>query len=296
MTEGQVVEVAGGVYRVETAAGDVEATLRGKLKQGRQAAVVVVGDRVGVRRVPGGRCLIDSVRARATTLVRRTRGRRDFKVVAANLDRLFVVASVARPPPSTMVVDRMLVMGEAGGMRIVLVFTKVDLPAGRARGETMARAYRQAGYRSVRTSVVTGEGMDEFGRLASSGSSALAGPSGVGKSSLLNWLDPSLELRTAAVGRKSSRGRHTTVASRLVSLPSGGRLADTPGFSDVTGVDVAATDLAGCFPEFRPYLPHCRFRDCLHLEEPDCAVLHAVDSGEICAARHRSYRTILEDL
>lgn len=295
MTEGQVVEVAGGVYRVETAGGDVEATLRGKLKQGRREAVVVVGDRVGVRRAAGGRCWIDAVRARETTLARRTRDGRDFKVVAANLDRLFVVSSVAQPPPSTVVLDRMLVMGEASGMKIVLVFTKVDLPGGRAGAGALARAYRQAGYGSVCTSVVTGEGMDEFDRLASSGSSALAGPSGVGKSSLLNCLDPSLQLRTAAVGRKSLRGRHTTVTSRLVSLPSGGRLADTPGFSDVTGVDVAAADLAECFPEFRPHLPHCRFRDCLHLEEPDCAVRQAVGRG-ISRTRHQSYKAILEGL
>lgn len=288
--------VAGGVYRVETAAGAVDATLRGKLKQGRRSAVVVVGDRVGMRRAPGGRCLIDSVHARATTLVRRTRGGREFKVVAANLDQLFVVASMAQPPPSTTIVDRMLVMGEAGGMKILLVLTKVDLPGGRPRADALARDYRQAGYRSVCTSVVTGEGMDEFARLAASGSSALAGLSGVGKSSLLNRLDPSLQLRTAEVGRKSLRGRHTTVASRLVALPSGGRLADTPGFSDVTGVDVAATDLAGCFPDFRPYLPHCRFRDCLHLKEPGCAVLQAVGDGQIRETRHRSYRTILEAL
>lgn len=296
MTDGQVVEVVGGVYRVLTPSGDVEATLRGKLKQGRRAKAVVVGDRVGLRRASAGRYVIDSVRSRDTTLARLARGGRSAKVVAANLDRLFVVASVAQPSPSTAVVDRMLVMGEAGGLEIVLVFTKTDLRGGRARAAALACAYRQAGYRSVCTSVRTGDGMDEFGRLAGAGSSALAGPSGVGKSSLLNWLDPSLGLRTASVGKRSLRGRHTTVASRLVSLPSGGHVADTPGFSDVAGVDVAASDLAACFADFRPYLELCRFRDCKHLHEPGCAVLRAVAGGDIREDRHRSYQAILEEL
>ncbi len=296
MTDGQVVEVAGGVYRVFTPGGHVRATLRGKLKQGRRAAAVVIGDRVGVHRVSEGRYVIDAVRSRETELVRRTRGARVSKVLAANLDRLFVVASVAQPAPSTIVVDRMLVMGEAGGLDVFLVFTKTDLPGGRARARALAGSYRQAGYRSVCTSVLTGRGMDDFGRLAGSGSSALAGPSGVGKSSLLNWLDPSLGLRTGAVGRKSLRGTHTTVASRLVTLPSGGRVADTPGFSDVTGVDVTAPGLAACFADFRPFLELCRFRDCMHLHEPGCAVLRAVAAGQIRETRHHSYRTILGDL
>lgn len=295
-TEGQVVETGGGVYRVLTPLGDVRATLRGKLKQGGRNALVVLGDRVGVRAASAGRFVIDEVLARETVLARRMKGGRATKVLAANLDRLLVVASVARPPPSTAAVDRLLVMGEAGGLKAHLVLTKTDLPGGGERAGALARFYEQAGYRAVCVSVVTGAGIGEFERLVNSGSSALAGPSGVGKSSLLNRLDPSLGLRTADVGRKSLRGKHTTVTSRLVSLPGGGRVADTPGFSDVSGLRVAPKDLDACFPEFRPHLGRCRFRDCSHLQEPGCAVLEAVERGRVATSRHRSYRTILGEM
>ena len=280
-----------------TPLGDVWATLRGKLKQGGQGvAVVVVGDRVGVRAASAGRFVIDEVRAREPVLARRTQGGRATKILAANLDRLLVVASVAQPSPSTTAIDRMLVMGEAGGLKVVLVLTKTDLPGGGEQAGTLARFYERAGYSSVCVSVVTGDGIDDFERLVSTGSSALAGPSGVGKSSLLNRLDPSLDLRTGDLGRRSLRGKHTTVTSRLVSLPAGGRVADTPGFSEVSGVRVAPEELDACFADFQPYLGHCRFRDCRHLREPGCAVLQAVADGRVAAPRHRSYRMILDEM
>ncbi len=292
-----MVETGGGSYRVLTPGGDVEATLRGKLKQGSQrAALVVVGDLVGVRPAAEGRFVIDEVRDRKTVLARRMQGGHATKIVAANLDRLLVVASVAQPSPSTTVIDRMIVMGEAGGLKVVLVLTKTDLPGGGEQAATLARFYERAGYPSVCVSVVTGDGVADFERVVGSGLSALAGPSGVGKSSLLNRLDPSLGLRTSGVGRRSLRGKHTTVASRLVSLPGGGRVADTPGFSDVSGVRVDPEDLDACFADFRPYLGQCRFRDCRHLREPGCAVLEAVAEGRVAAQRHRSYRMILDEM
>ena len=297
MTTGQVVETIGGVYTVRTPAGTLEASLRGRLKQSGQVRDrVVIGDRVEVAEAWGGSYVIESARPRRTFLARRAVGGRVAKVVAANLDRLVVVVSVADPRPTPGVIDRMLVMGESGGMDTSVVLNKVDLAQGREAGVQLARMYRTAGYPVMATSVVTGEGVDDFGAMIRAGSSALAGPSGVGKSSLLNAVEPALELRTRRVGKRSRSGKHTTVSSRLIFLEGGGAVADTPGFTDVGLGEVAAPELDRCFADFRPFLGRCHFSDCTHVHEPGCAVLAAVDAGQIQKGRHDSYRSILAEL
>ncbi len=289
------MEAVGGVYRVHTEAGVVEASLRGRVKHAGKGGRVVVGDFVDVGNAAGEAPVIEAALPRRTVLSRRSRSR-FAKIVAANMDRLLVVASVADPRPSRSVIDRMLVMGEAGGMECVVVLSKVELAGGRGVVDELGAAYRKAGYRVVGTSIVTGESVDEFRALVRSGSSVLAGPSGVGKSSLLNAVEPGLDLRTRAVGRRSRLGRHTTVSSRLVPLAGGGWVADTPGISDAAPGGVSARDLGRCFPDFRPLLDGCQFNDCAHIHEPGCAVLAAVEAGRIERARHQSYQTILAEL
>ena len=298
MTEGQVVETVGGRYAVRAADGrTVEASLRGRLKRsGWSRDRVVVGDRVKLARVAAGRYVIESAQPRDTFLARWTLGGRVAKVVAANLDRLIVVASVADPPPSRIVVDRMLVMGEAGGMDTFLVLNKVDLASGRKAAASLVRLYRSAGVPVLATSARSGAGLEAFRKLIRSGASALAGPSGTGKSSLLNAVEPSLGIRVGRVGRRSRAGRHTTVSSRLVHLRCEGVVADTPGFSDVGLGGVSIDRLPRCFPEFRPLLGQCRFGDCAHLSEPGCAVRVAVADGRIQRARYASYRAIRKDM
>ena len=297
LVDGQVVESVGGVYRVHTAAGTVEASLRGRLKRGRRKGDrVVIGDFVKVGRGSGGARVIEAVGPRRTWLARRPSWSRVDRVVAANLDRLVVVVSVGDPPPSRTVIDRLLVMGESGGMACRLVLNKVDLPGCSAVVAELLRAYRAAGYPVLPTSAASGAGMEAFRALIEAGSSALAGPSGAGKSSLLNRLEPGLELRTRPVGRRSRAGRHTTVSSRLITLSGGGRVADTPGFSDVGVGNVDAATLGRCFPEFRAFLGRCHFNDCSHRHEPDCAVAAAVSAGHIGPVRHASYLAILEEL
>lgn len=294
---GQVIEAVGGVYRVRTDEGIVEASLRGRLKwTGPVPGKVVIGDHVEVAAGAEGAFVIESVRERSTSLSRWTSSGRTAKVVAANLDRLLVVASVADPRPSREVIDRMLVMGESGGMDVRLVLNKVDLPGSRAVRAELERAYRAAGYAVLATSAVTGAGMEAFRAVIHAGSSALAGPSGVGKSSLLNAVEPSLDLRTRRVGRRSRIGKHTTVSSLLIALADGGHVADTPGFSDVGLGGVVPADLDGCFADFRPFLGTCHFKDCTHVHEPGCSVLAAVAGGHIQPERHRSYRSILAEL
>ena len=297
LTKGQVIEAVGGLYRVRTASGTVEASLRGRLKRGgRTGGRVVIGDFVTVVQGSGGSLVIEGVEPRRTRLARQPSWSRVARVVAANLDRLLAVVSVADPPPSRGTIDRLLVMGESGGMGCRLVLNKVDLPGSGAVVAELTRAYHAAGYRVLPTSAATGAGMEAFRAEIEAGSSALAGPSGAGKSSLLNRIAPGLDLRTRPVGKRSRAGRHTTVSSRLVAIAGGGRVADTPGFSDVGLGDVEPRALARCFPEFRPFLGECHFNDCSHVHEPGCAVVAAAASGAVQEERYRSYRTILEDL
>ena len=296
MTTGRVLEAVGGAYTVAVPGGTVAASLRGRIKHvGGPEGRVVVGDQVALRLDSGG-WVIEDVHARHSVLERWTADGRVAKVMVANLDRLLVVASVRDPQPSQDVVDRMLIMGESGGLAVVLVLTKADLPGTSSRRRRLAEFYQGVGYPVLSTSVVTGEGMDALARLVRSGSSALVGPSGVGKSSLLNWIEPSLSLRTLTVGSRSRAGRHATVSSRLVSLPGGGHVADLPGFSAVGPGCPSPAGLDQCFPDFRPFLGDCAFRNCRHVQEPECAIVRAVDDGQIHQVRHRTYRAILAEV
>lgn len=295
MTTGRVLEAVGGVYTVAAPAGTVTASIRGRIKHaGGAEDRVVVGDQVGLRRDSGG-WVIEEVRPRRSVLARWTADGRVAKVMAANLDRLLVVASVKDPEPSLDVLNRMLVLGESGRLAVVLVLTKIDLPGTDLRRRSMAKYYGDVGYPVHSTSVATGEGMQAFDRLVRSGASALAGPSGVGKSSLLNWVEPSLALRTLTVASRSRTGRHATVSSRLVPLPGGGHVADLPGFSAVGPGCPSPAGLDRCFPDFRPFLDECAFRDCRHLQEPGCAVAEAVEDGRVQRARLHTYRAILAE-
>ena len=292
---GTVHGTGGGIYRVALEGGaTVEATLRGRLKlEDRTGDRVVIGDRVRLAEVGDGYA-IEAVEPREREIVRRTPGRQKAKVVAANLDTLVVVVAARDPEPRPESIDRLLVIAEANGVVGVLAVNKVELPGAREAAEELAGIYRPAGYPVHLVSARSGEGLASFSDLLCRVSSALVGPSGSGKSSLLNVIEPGLALRTGELSRVR-RGRHTTVSSRLIALSCGGLVADTPGFSDVGLWDVPGERLEGCFPEFEPHLGSCRFRGCRHLKEPDCAVLSAVDEGTIAPSRYQSYRALREE-
>lgn len=297
MMEGTVLRTRGGVYSLalddETR---VEASLRGRLKrEQRTGDRVVIGDRVAVAQAADGGYTIEEVLPRQGEIVRRAPGGRRAKVVAANVDRLLAVIAAAEPDPSPELVDRLLLVAEANDLEAVLVVNKMDLDTGRDRGRHLAAAYRSIGYAVITTSAETAEGIDELREAICTGTSAMVGPSGGGKSSLLNAVEPDLDLRTGELSRKSMRGRHTTVSARLIELGCGGKVADTPGFSDVGLWEVEPEDLENYFPDFRPHLDACRFRGCAHLEEPDCAVKTAVEEGGILPDRYASYRRIREE-
>lgn len=293
---GVVVEAGGGVYQVRLDSGErVEAALRGRLKRERRTGdKVVIGDRVGV--IPQGDVwAVETVAERDTELVRRGLGGRRAKVVAANVRRVLVVVAARDPDISLQLVDRLLVVAEASGVGPVLVVNKVDLPGAADVAEELATLYGGIGYPVLPVSAATGEGMDALAEALRRGTSALMGPSGAGKSSLLNRLHPELELATGGLSRKTGRGRHTTVSSRLIPLECGGAVADTPGFGDVGLWDVDPEEVAHHFPEFVELEPGCRFRGCAHLQEPDCAVRMAVEEGAVAQSRYRSYVTLREE-
>ena len=289
--------VRGGVYTVALESGTVvEASLRGRLKlEERTGDQVVIGDRVRVTEVGGETHVIEEVFERETTITRTRFGGRSTKVLVSNADRLLAVFAASRPKPRRDLIDRLLVVGEYGGVTPVVVLNKADLEGAAEVAEELERVYQPSGYDVLKVSALTGQGMDSFARQVCRGIAALAGPSGVGKSSLVNALEPEHELRTGELSRKRGTGRHTTVTSRLIQLRCGGLVADTPGFSDIGVWGVRQADLDECFPELRSLAAGCRFRGCSHLHEPDCSVREAVAAGEIDTGRFESYRILFEE-
>ncbi|HXG44140.1 MAG TPA: ribosome small subunit-dependent GTPase A [Gemmatimonadales bacterium] len=288
---GTVLAREGGQYRVATPAGEVPAVLRGRVKQG--LPKVVAGDRVSLEAPETGPMYaITGVEPRRSLLARRVPGGRGLRPVAANVDEVLVVSATAEPDPVPQLMDRLLVVAAASQLPAAVVLTKVDLDRGEALGERFARA----GYPVYRTSARTGEGLAELAGHLAGRVTVVAGPSGAGKSTLLNALQPGLSLRTSAVSRRIGRGKQTTVSAVMVPFERGGFIVDTPGMSEVGLWGIEPRDLASCFPEMRPFLGACRFADCLHAREPDCAIAAAAARGEIQPDRLESYRVLLREL
>ena len=287
---GLVLRATAGFVRVGTGDGEIECRVRGRLKRGRASTdLAVIGDEVELERTGEGTGVVTGVRPRRTTFSRlhpAARGRELEDVLVANLDRLFVVFSASVPVLVPRLVDRFLVVGEHSGVPITLVATKVDEAAAEALGHFAG--YAALGYELVQTSARSGEGLEALrGRLG--GISAFVGPSGTGKSSLLNALCPGLGLRVGAVGQRAQTGRHTICLAELHPLPGGGYVADTPGIRELAGFRIPTRELARCFPDLAPHAERCAFSDCLHDREPGCGVREARLRGEIRADRHDSY-------
>ena len=295
---GRVLSAAGGVYDVELDDRSVvQASLRGRLKlEARTGDKVVAGDRVEIAR-DGTGATIESVEPRRTELARRAPGRsRGAKVVVANPDQLVAVFALTHPAPNPRLLDRFLVTAEVNGLPAVIVANKSDLLEEGTPGDVFA-PQEAAGYRVLRTSVKTGAGLDALREILCGNTSVLTGPSGVGKSSLLNAIEPGLTLSVGAVSDAVGKGRHTTVTSRLIPLVCGGYVADTPGLRELGLWDVDAAQLADAFPEFREHAETCRFAPtCSHSHEPGCGVTAAIRKGRIHPDRHASYLALLEEI
>lgn len=288
---GVVLLAVGGVYSVELPGGEhIEAVLRGRLKRNeRSDDRVVAGDEVQLAR-QDDRWIIEGVTPRRSQLTRRAPGpgRRRPKVMVANVDRVVMVFAAARPEPNPRTLDRLLVLAEANSLDALIVLNKADL-VDDATAAAFLSPYLAAGYRTLVTSSVLGQGLEELRATLCHGRSVLTGPSGVGKSSLLNAVQPGLGLRIGEISKAVFKGRHTTVAARLIRLECGGYVADTPGLREVGLWGVDRDQLDHCFPEFRPLLGHCHFDNCSHTHEPACAVRDALAAGSLSAVRYESY-------
>ena len=315
LVEGLVIEKNRGVYRVEVPGGTLVCTIRGRLRKQLEYASsettatrksvkrvrvmrhdpVAAGDRVLVRPTVPGEGVIEEIVSRAGSAFTRAdpqRGQGSLTPVAG-IDQLVAVFAAREPAPHLRLLDRFLVAAEAQALAAVICLNKVDLGVEPWLAERLD-VYRAIGYPVLLTSAATGEGLDALRSRLAGHTSALLGPSGVGKSSLLNALEPDLGQRVAEISRSTGKGRHATRGTRLVPLhgsnsPGGGYIADTAGIRALALDRATLARLDWCFREFRPYLDACRLSDCTHLHEPDCAVRAAVQAGAIDAGRYDSY-------
>ncbi len=288
---GLIIRAQSGFFTVETEAGPVVCQLRGRLKQGpRTGDLAAIGDRVRISLLEDGSGMIDEVEERKQAIVRldpRPQGEYQ-QVLLANADQAVFVFACAHPQPKLRMLDRFLVIAEKQGIPSVIVANKVDL-VGQEEAESIFGLYTQIGYPVIYTSAETGQGVETLHATLAGKISALAGPSGVGKSSLLNAMQPGLGLEVDEVSKALDRGKHTTVVRQLFPLAGGGYVADTPGWKSLALWDTEPEEIDGYFPELRELVMYCQFNDCTHSHEPGCAVLEAVEQGEVQPERYESY-------
>jgi ribosome biogenesis GTPase / thiamine phosphate phosphatase len=318
LVHGVVLSGTGGVWQVRTDAGEtVDAALRGRLKKsnsGKRAdgslrrdtisaaagtLKLAVGDDVHLERASRDDAwAIAEILPRRSYLARRAPGGgQGERIVAANVDQVVIVFAAAKPDPHPRMLDRFLVIAEGNEITAHIVINKVDLV-----GEDVARerfdSYARIGYAVHYTAAKAGIGLASMRAMLGGRRSVLTGPSGVGKSSLLNAVFPGANLRVGAVSESVNKGRHTTVGALMLPLPDaeGGYVIDTPGLREIGLWGLPARDLDRCFPEMRTVRDECRFADCRHVSEPDCAVRDALARGALSAARYDSYLRLLEEL
>ena len=287
---GLIVKAQSGFFSVETEAGLIVCQLRGKLKQGRAVGdLAALGDRVRIRILVDGSGVIEEVEERKKAIVRldpRPQGEYQ-QVLLANPDQAVFVFACAQPTPRLRMLDRFLVIAEKQNIPAVIVANKIDLLTKKKAREIFS-LYEALGYRVLYTSAKTRSGVKELEAQLAGKISALAGPSGVGKSSLLNTLQPGLGLAVNEISTVN-KGKHTTVARQLFALDGGGYVADTPGWKSLALWDTEPEELDAYFPELAPLVAKCQFSNCTHIHEPGCAVRAALESGKIHPERYASY-------
>ena len=277
--EGFIIQGVGGIYKIMTDAGVVDAIARGRLKK--EGIKPVIGDKVVLEKEADSYAIV-SVAERKNCLIR---------PAVANVDQMIVVIAAAQPDPNFKQTDKLLTMLEYAGHDVKICINKTDIE----NGEEFGKIYEEAGYKVVFVSGTEAKGIKALENLLKDKITAFAGCSGVGKSSLINAIDPSFSLETKSVG-KIKRGTHTTTHARLLPLPFGGFIADTPGFSVVDITHIPKEELFNCFPEMRGPAEECRFPGCSHTKERECGIISALENGKISKERYESYLDFYQEL
>lgn len=287
MINGKIIKGIGGFYYVDTENGLYECRARGIFRKNK--ITPLVGDRVSISVVDeeNKKGVVEEIEKRDTELVRPP---------IANVDKALIVFAIKNPSPNLSLLDRFIVLAEKENLEIVIVFTKVDLDADGELLEELKSIYEVSGYKVIPVSNKLKLNIDKIKEELKENTVVFAGPSGVGKSSLLNEVDKNFELKTGEVSDKIKRGKHTTRHAELLKLECGGMVADTPGFSSLTLDDTDESELKEYFIEFDKY-DDCRFGSrCIHENEPSCAVKEAVENGEISKKRYESYIQLLNEI
>jgi ribosome biogenesis GTPase len=276
---------------VQTDDGILVCKLRGRLKQGsKEGDLAAIGDKVFVSQIEDGKGLIEIIEPRQRIISRLapTPGGEYEQIIIANPDQIVLVFSCAEPAPRMRMLDRFLIIAEEQSVPPLIIANKTDLVSTEFAYELFDH-YADIGYSLIYSSVPKGEGITQLKEELIGKISALAGPSGAGKSSLLNAIQPGLGLTIQKVSQATGKGKHTTVSSELFPIEGGGYVADTPGLKALALWDIEPEELDGYFPEIRSLVAQCQFSDCTHIHEPGCAVVEAVENGEIHPQRYDSY-------
>lgn len=292
--EGTVTKIRSVLCEVYAAGRTYECRVRGRLvaSDTGESKPLAVGDRIVFTPTEEGEGVIEEVCPRRTKLSRRSpRDPRIEHVIVANVDQLLIVASVHKPPLTPGIIDRYVIAGEAGGIEPVVCINKIDLARDESEYLGAANTYREMDYAVLLTSATQRTGLEALKDVLRDKSTVLAGHSGVGKSALINAIQPGLRLRTGPVRQK---GRHTTTSVSLLTLDIGGYVVDTPGIREFTLWDIEKRDVAQFFPHIWELSADCRMPDCVHMHEPGCAVKEAVEAGDLPADRYDSYVRIVE--
>ena len=296
--EGTVVSSTGSWYEVATAEGVLNCRIRGRLrlKGVRSTNPVVVGDRVIVEPDGDSSVIVEIVPRRNYVIRRASNLSKESHIIAANIDRALLIVTLHSPTTPCEFVDRFLVTCEAYKVPVTIVLGKADTLVGEAaeEAEAFTAIYEDAGYEVLRLSSITGEGVERVRAMLRDRTTLVAGNSGVGKSTLIGYIDPTLDIRTGEISDSHHQGKHTTTFSTMYAL-DGGYIIDTPGIKGFGLIDIDDKELCRYFPEMMRLAPECRFYNCTHTHEPGCAVTEAVKQGEVAWSRYDSYLKILDE-
>ena len=303
MKKGLVFRSTGSWYTVESEGLFYACRIKGKLrlKGIKSTNPIAVGDRVFFEvdtQATGLEGTIVEIEERQNYIVRKSVNlSKQTHIIASNIDQVFLLVTLNNPPTFPAFIDRFLVTAEAYQIRSILVFNKLDTcsPEQEQQIDDLAAIYTKIGYQTLKTSAIQGLNVNEINGLMEDKVSMFSGHSGVGKSTLINAIAPNLNLKTSAISVQHQQGTHTTTFAEMFALSEGIKIIDTPGIKGFGVVDMQAEEIGNYFPEFAPLKSACKFHNCLHQSEPQCAVIQAFESGVIAASRYQSYLQMLEN-